>query len=291
MPAIRTVLCPVDFSPATERQLGLALDLCRAFRAKLVLHHNLESAAHVPGVNWMWAAKHHGSPSDAVEEEQLQKLLNGLPAGIEAEARITHGAHSTSVAAVSEVVGADLVVLTTHGEAAEDHTSVTEQLLERAGCAVLALHDAHLEARLPAFSEGANGPQGLLVPTDFSADSTPAVELALKLARRPPFEVHLLHVVATPAGASEPGTDVAESARRRLEALVPEELREKVHLHLETGDPGAQIAAAAERLGACCIVMGEHARGAIRRWFTRDTSRQVLHAARCPIWYVPRRVG
>ncbi len=290
MPAIRIVLCPVDFSPATERQLGLAIDLCRAFRAKLVLHHNLETASHVPGVGWMWAAKHHGSPSDAVEEDQLQRLLNELPSGIEAEARITHGAHSTAVAAVGEVVGADLVILTTHGDAAEDHTSVTEQLLERAGCAVLALHDPHLESRLPSFAETVEGAQVLLVPTDFSADSVPAVEVALKLARRLAFEVHLLHVVA-PAGAGGSSVEVAEGSKEKLEALVPAELRDRVRLHLESGDPGSRIPAAAERLGACCIVMGEHARGAIRRWFTRDTSRQVLHAARCPVWYVPRRVA
>ena len=33
MIAIRTVLCPVDLSQATGRQLQLATDLCRAFKA------------------------------------------------------------------------------------------------------------------------------------------------------------------------------------------------------------------------------------------------------------------
>jgi hypothetical protein len=33
--------------------------------------------------------------------------------------------------------------------------------------------------------------------------------------------------------------------------------------------------------------MGEHARTPFRRWFTHNTSRDVLHLAHCPIWYVP----
>ena len=34
--ALHTVLCPVDFSPATPRQVDIAADLCRAFGAKLI---------------------------------------------------------------------------------------------------------------------------------------------------------------------------------------------------------------------------------------------------------------
>jgi len=41
MIAIRTVVCPVDFSPATSRQVDLASDVCRAFGARLILHHNV----------------------------------------------------------------------------------------------------------------------------------------------------------------------------------------------------------------------------------------------------------
>jgi nucleotide-binding universal stress UspA family protein len=33
--------------------------------------------------------------------------------------------------------------------------------------------------------------------------------------------------------------------------------------------------------------MGAHARGLLRRIFTRDTSRELLHKAPCPVWFVP----
>ena len=53
------------------------------------------------------------------------------------------------------------------------------------------------------------------------------------------------------------------------------------------GSPGDGIMAEAAKLDAELIVMGEHARGFFRRYFTHDTSREMLHRARCPVWFVP----
>jgi len=33
--------------------------------------------------------------------------------------------------------------------------------------------------------------------------------------------------------------------------------------------------------------MGAHARSFLRRYFTWNTSRALLHAASCPVWFVP----
>jgi nucleotide-binding universal stress UspA family protein len=73
----------------------------------------------------------------------------------------------------------------------------------------------------------------------------------------------------------------------KLRALVPEELGARVKVHVEHGDIGHGIAAAAERLSAACIVMGEHARTAARGWFGGKVQSVVLHQAHCPVWYVP----
>jgi nucleotide-binding universal stress UspA family protein len=78
-----------------------------------------------------------------------------------------------------------------------------------------------------------------------------------------------------------------EDVLGKLRALVPEELAARVKVHVEHGDVGHGIAAAAERLSAVCIVMGEHTRTAGRWWFSRNTPSVVLHQAHCPVWYVP----
>jgi len=281
MAAIQTILCPVDFSKATERQLAMATDLARLFGARLVLHHNVSTALAGAGVGWMYAAEHHGVESESDAHEALAKLVASVPEGIPAEGRITKGGHAMSVVVTAEVEGAELVVVVTHGQSTEDHASVTESVLDRSRCLVLALHESSIDAAAPRFASSAAGPQVVLVPTDFSADARPAVDFAFELARRLPLELHLVHV--EPPGRA----DAVEADRRRLEALVPAELAGRVRFQVATGDPGREIAAAAERLSAACIVMGEHARSPLRRWFTHDTSHDVLHLAHCPVWFVP----
>jgi nucleotide-binding universal stress UspA family protein len=68
---------------------------------------------------------------------------------------------------------------------------------------------------------------------------------------------------------------------------VPADLAARTHLHLESGDPPAAIAAAAERLDASLVIMGEHTRAPLRRLWSQDTSLAVLRHAHCPVWFVP----
>jgi nucleotide-binding universal stress UspA family protein len=290
MTAIRTILCPVDFSPATDGQLALAIELCRAFGARLVLHHNLATTPPGAGIGWMYAEAHAGVPSEADGEKRLRELMAGVPEGIAVEARITHGLASPSVVRLGEVVGADLVILANHGETSEDHTSVTEQVLDRARFAVLALHEPGTEAARLELGAAGDRKQVLLVPTDLSPEARAAVDYAFALARELPLEVHLLHVLPAHGKGEATGAGAAE-ARKQLVALVPEELDGRVFVHVEPGEPGQAIAAAAGRLGASCIMMGEHTRSPLRRWFTHDTSRDVLHHACCPVWFVPGRAA
>jgi nucleotide-binding universal stress UspA family protein len=288
MAAVRTVLCPVDFSPASRRQLDFAADLCRLLGAKLVIHHNLGAAPPGAAVGWMWSEAHAEVPSEASDEERLQELMAGLPGDVEVEAKITHGLPSAAVVRVGELVGADLVVITTHGAPTEDHSSVTEQVVERARCAVLALHEERGETDPPRLLGDRTAPFPVVVPTDFTRAAAPAVDCALELARHLPLELHLLHVVAPGDGAGTPAeAAILDERRRRLAALVPSELAERAQVHVISGDPGHEIAAAVDRLGASFVVMGEHPKGGWRRWFTHDTSRDVLHETRCPVWYVP----
>lgn len=184
-------------------------------------------------------------------------------------------------------IAADLLVLTTHGESHEDHTSITEQLLDRAQCEVLALHDASVDHAVPHFASPDVGTRKILAPVSFSDTSASALELSFDPARTLPLEVHLLHVEPARASIDEPVSAPADEDRRRMMELVPEDFAERVRLHVTAGDPAREISAMAERLGASLVVMGEHTRAPLRRWFTRDTGRSVLHHAHCPVWYVP----
>jgi len=285
MISLKTVLCPVDFSPATQRQVDLAADLCRTFGARLVLHHNQHSLGTGASVGWMWKADHHGDGS-ASREAKLQEYRSRMPEGVTSDTLLTEGPVSRAVLAVSESVQADLVVLTAHGTHSDEHQSITERVLEEGNRAVLVLHEPVVEPRTLRFASAGGERQVVIAPTDLKPDSHAAVELGLELARRLPIELHLLHVI--PNGFMRRGNGASEKdARQQMLALLPADLADRAQLHVEHGDPSEGIVRAADQLSASCIGMGEHVRKSMKSWFSRGTSHEVLRHAHCPVWYVP----
>jgi nucleotide-binding universal stress UspA family protein len=284
MIAIRTVLCPIDFSQATDRQLNLATDLCRAFDARLILHHNLNAMSIGAAVGWMYAADHR-----CLSEDGARERLAGLAeaqTGVDVEIHVTRGPKSASVLAVSELVAADVVVLSAHNVPAEEHASVTELVLGSGERSVLTLHDNGADRHALTIQPSANARQVTLVPTDLTPESRAAVHFAFELSRTLPLETHLLHLVGHHLRARNEEQAV-ENAERHLAALIPPECTAWTSVHVSTGDPVDGILHWANDLSAACVVMGEHTRNPVRRWFSKDTSRAVLYKAPCPVWYVP----
>ncbi|MEQ1907769.1 MAG: universal stress protein [Vicinamibacterales bacterium] len=278
MLSIRTVLCPVDLSPSTSRHVDVAVGICRAFGARLVLHHNIVDLGIGPAVGWMWAPGHPEAEQTA--EQRLRELMAHVPEGTESEVRITHGPVVDSVISVSRSVEADLIVLSTRGGAASPNGSVTERVLKLGTVPIFAIHWQLEESRAPRFESDSTERQTLLVPTDLTRASQPAMNVAFDLARRFPFDVHLLHVL--PAANSQAEAE----ARSRMEAMAPD-LPHRPKAHIQTGVPAQVIARVADEIAAACIVMGERQRTPLRYWFRPDTSRGVLNPAPCPIWYIP----
>jgi nucleotide-binding universal stress UspA family protein len=284
MIAIRTILCPVDFSQATARQLALATDLCRAFNARLILHHNLNGMAIGAAVGWMYAADHR-----SLSEESAEQRLAGLAEAqtdVDVEIKVTRGPASASVLAVSEVVAADVVVLSAHNTPAEEHASVTELVLGSGERSVLTVHDSGADRHALSIQPSAGTRQATLAPTDLTAESRAAVDFAFELSRKLPLEIHLLHLIGHRLRIGNRGQAVAE-AERHLRALIPSDCTEWASVHVRVGDPVEGILHWANDLSAACVVMGEHTRVPLRRWFSKDTSRAVLYKTPCPVWYVP----
>jgi nucleotide-binding universal stress UspA family protein len=229
----------------------------------------------------MWATNHPDSALTA--QQKTLDLLQLVPEGTKAEVRLTHGPVTDSVLAVAREVAADLAVLSTRGEPTEDNESVTERVLERATLPVLAVHSALQDHATPRFSAGSDTRQTLLVPTDLTPASDPALTVAFELARRFAFDVHVVHVVSS---SSKANGDAAAEIRRRMATTMPPGAPDWEG-HVEAGEPATAIARLADKMAASCIVMGEHLRTPLRYWFRRGTSLGILHRAPCPIWYVP----
>ena len=89
---LRTILCPIDFSDVSARELDVAVEVARAFDARLVLHHNRSTVA--PGLTrqWEWDAMHRDEAyTDADAERRMQGVLGSLPSTVRPEGVVSVG--------------------------------------------------------------------------------------------------------------------------------------------------------------------------------------------------------
>ncbi|HTU17797.1 MAG TPA: universal stress protein [Gemmataceae bacterium] len=138
MLAIQTILYPTNFSREAAAGFDVACALAREGRARVVVLHversplaTLGGTAGVPPL-----------PSE-FERERLQEQLNSIKApeaGILIEYRLEYGEPEAVLLAVAKEIGADLIVMGTHGRTGLRRWlmgSVAEHIVRRASCPVL----------------------------------------------------------------------------------------------------------------------------------------------------------
>lgn len=137
----------------------------------------------------------------------------------------------------------------------------------------------------------------ILYPTDFSALSQPAFELACALARDYGARLVILHVADPPHVTPVEGVLVitpfseVEATRGRLEAVQPADPRVAVNHRLAEGNPADEILAAAADEKADLIVLGSHGRSGITRALMGSVAETVQRAAPCPVLTVRSPFG
>jgi universal stress protein A len=284
---VRTILCPVDFTEPSKRELALAADLANMFNAELVLQHNLPCGA---GMGVMWLHEQEQRNKDLAREkqarEQLVSTLESVrgPARERTRAALTYGGLDHNVRHLATHVNADLIVIGTHGRSDAAHPSETERLITEAPCPVLTTRDGAPEAWLPQLASDDH--VRAVVPIDFTEHSTRALEYAIDVAAQLPLQVVALHVT--------PRADHGKAwAAEQLAKGVPSaSKRQSVILEVKRAtDAGMahDIVEEQNRLGARLLIMGAHPRGLLEALFSvgRATAPQVLHASLCPVWFVP----
>lgn len=137
----------------------------------------------------------------------------------------------------------------------------------------------------------------ILVATDLSPASEPAIRTAATLAIRMDATLLLLHVLTEKelderAGAHQPRhpvdlvySDLEEEVREQERRVVPDEVRRflRTEVLVLAGVPAEEIGRAAARKGADMIVTGTHGRTGLRRVLMGSVAEQVLRTAPCPV--------
>ncbi|MFQ5351105.1 MAG: universal stress protein, partial [Thermoanaerobaculia bacterium] len=236
-------------------------------------------------VNWM-VSEETGEREEKKERqvpERLEKLFALLPEDLDYEARITRAPLDVAVLEVAKVLPADLIVMGSHGWSTPAHRSLTERVILKAPCTVMATGES---CRGPEawFRPRPERPEELkvLLPVDFSSRTEAQVGFAFELAQWMPHELLLLHVL--PEGSSD---EAQRQAGERLAALVPEGLGERVRVSVRTGAAPAVILETVAAEDALFVLLAAHRKGPLRRLLFGTATVEVLHGSPCPVWFVP----
>jgi universal stress protein A len=294
---MRTVLCPVDFSPLSDRALTLAVRVCQLTGARLILHHNLDvRPPSYLSVSWMWSEEHEEGEEDHAEESraQIQELFSRIPKSIQPEAKMTRGPLETTLLFLARQIPADVIVMGSHGPSNPAHSSLTEKIIIQAPCPVLTIGESYdAEAERSAHQGKLAGDMPVLIPIDFTKRSIAALRFAFDMASSMPHRLHVAHYLSPADGALLEGahTEDLKAARERLSAFVPPHLSDRVTFRSGVAEPVKGILETARELDALFILMAAHGKGPLARYLFGTTTVGVLHGSECPVWFVPDRAA
>ena len=150
---IRKILVPVDFSEGSKKALAYAVCFARQFDAELALLHVVQPYPLMPEMPQVDIE----TVEDARKELKLLRLTLGDAA--KATSLVRTGTPHNEIARVAQELGADLIIIGTHG-----HTGLTrvllgstaERVVRHAACPVLVVREKEREFLANEFREESN---------------------------------------------------------------------------------------------------------------------------------------
>ena len=288
MNAFRTILFAADFSENSREAFSVACSLAREDKTRLFVLAVAEPDWVAEGPVYLGQSsvqfckeEHDGHRLEMLKQKLRDVYAPAYPMDVEYHAR--HGDISGQILAAAEEIGADLIVMGTHGRTGMNWLlsgSIATTVLRKAHCPVLALRSSVQarklqEARL------------IIHPTDFSVNSRAALKVARSLARDLGARLLILHVTppailmdGTVAGEIDPSAyrDFLEELRTSLDGP---DLKYPVETQLILGLDREEILQTAQETGCDLIVMGTHGRTGLGRLLMGSVAESVLPRASC----------
>jgi nucleotide-binding universal stress UspA family protein len=293
MPALRRMLVPLDGSRLAEAVLPAAFALAARCGAAVTLLHVIEHDA---------PETVHGQPH-LDDAEEAAAYLRAVAARAGAAVPVELHVHpnrehdvARSIAEHADELGADLVVLATHGSGGLRgflFGRIAQQVLRYTKTPVLLIRPLE-DGTAPSF-----GGQALLVPLDGSPEAEAALPYAALLATATGAAVHLVRVVPTlgtvstrsgPAATFTPAATAAlldieeEQARGYLAEVSRRDFpAQRATAEVRRGDVVAELARAIAASQAELVILGTHGRSGLAGFFTGSVAARLLSRVDAPL--------
>ena len=294
---INRILCPIDFSEFSVKAYEYAQSLAWYYRATLLLEHVTES---LPPMY-----PYYAFPNAYVEisqelrthaEQQLQDFAKThTRGGVLPECSVNDGDVASAILDVADVQAVSLIVMGTHGLRGIDRAllgSVTDKVLRKAHCPVLAVRKPAQDLVAQAGAPDIIPVQRILCCTDFSGQSEKALEHAVSLATEYGGELTFLHVLEDLAGSADIENEIAKAMQSLEKCISPETRRNcKVKTLVRIGNPYQQILELAVESQTDLLVMGVRGRNALDVAVFGSTTYRGVQLGPCPVLVVHTQEG
>jgi len=297
MPAIRRILCPLDFSRFSRHALEQAVSLAREFGAEISALHVVAAAPVLevmPGRARGSGAVRLSAASRATLTAELREFTYEVEAGgVVVHVAVDDGDPVDTIVREADAWPADLIVMGTHGRTGVGRLllgSVAERVLRRAPCPVVTVPR---DVQSPAWSLTFGR---LLCPIDFSAASAHALEYAASLAAPEGPGLCVLHVVdlfaeggAAPDPAAFDSPDFAADVLRIAAGQISQAVQTTIRARCPVtevaalGQASAEILRAAAEQECDAIVLGVRRRTTADLLLYGSTTQEVVRHASVPV--------
>lgn len=283
----RRILLATDLSARCDRALDRGAMLARAWNAELLVLHVLEELADLYSGRLEQGLPTWRRPLDSQQlaEEQIRRDM--LPLNVNFQVLVEKGEPSEAIVRTAEVHGCELVIT----GLARDETlgrfrigGTVERLLKRSSVPLLVVRGrarSHYER--------------IVVGTDFSDSSRPALQTALRLFPGQPITVFHAYDVPLVQFADDAtklqltyGKMAAEICAEFLSTVdMPEERRRTIRQLVEPGNPRRLIHQYVRDGNIDLVVLGTHGRNVLADLFIGSTTREILASLPCDALVVP----
>lgn len=288
MVKIKSILCPVDFSEFSAKAFDYAYSLAKQYDARLYVQHAIPPLTeYTYHVRTDWAQQFYAE-CRADADAQLQKMIATQTSNhIRPECVFPVGFAAEAILGFVEKQPVDLIVMGTHGLQGMDRWmvgSVTEKVIRKVQCPVLAVRKPVHDFVVPKRKEEPVQLRKILLATDFSDYGQRAFAYAISLAMEYNAELTLLHVLEDVPSSEELSTVTARLVAE-LEAPVPADARNwcTIKSTVRIGKPYQEIVQLALDSQADLIVLGVRGRGSLNLLVFGSTTYRVLQLGSAPV--------
>jgi nucleotide-binding universal stress UspA family protein len=299
MGVFNTFLVPIDFSAHASKALDYAAALVKTLGGTIHLMHSFHLPTQISALDHTPLYEDLRITMYDNADRKLQEMLHKLNAsGIDGWSHVREKPPAEAITETAEKIGADVTVMGTQGAMGADVVrlgSVARRTILTAPCPVITVKET-FQVTEPARL------RTILVPIDFSEDSSAALGLARSIAKAVgPAHLILVHSHFVPLDFGMLARETHASFVKMISQVAADELEKRLFQLQDEGisaefvncakRPERAIVDIAIEKGTDLIVMGRKGRTCLVQVPLGSVAGRVLRSAPCPVITVENREG